>query len=97
MQVLKIARLRYLYTVSLPGATYTGKMPPLVEAGFRCISNHIGFGKVTKYPANWYTAASHINRLDFFIKKLGLSDITLFVQDWGGPIGLVNAVRNPNV
>ena len=76
---------------------YRKMIPPLVKAGFRCIApDHIGFGKSDKVlQPDWYTAASHINRLAVFIEKLELSDITLFVQDWGGPIGLVNAVRNP--
>ena len=81
--------------VSLPELPIQKNDSPLVKAGFRCIApDHIGFGKSDKVlQPDWYTAASHINRLAVFIEKLELSDITLFVQDWGGPIGLVNAVR----
>ena len=57
---------------------YRKMIPPLVKAGFRCIApDHIGFGKSDKVlQPDWYTAASHINRLAVFIKKLELSDIT---------------------
>ena len=49
----------------------------------------IGFGRSDKLtnPED-YTFALHLNILEGVIAKLGLSDITLVVQDWGGMIGL---------
>ena len=55
-----------------------------------------GFGKSDKVlqPRLVYSCFAH-QSIRCLHQKIGLSDITLFVQDWGGPIGLVNAVRNP--
>ena len=49
----------------------------------------IGFGKSDKI-VNWkhYSFDLHFRSLGNFIKKLGLNDITLVVQDWGGLLGL---------
>jgi len=62
----------------------------------RCIvSDHIGFGLSDK-PADWsYLPEEHANNLSLLIDELDLKDITLVVQDWGGPIGLSYAVNNP--
>ena len=62
----------------------------LREAGYRCIApDHIGFGRSDKVtvPA-WYDIARHTANLTTLIEALDLRDVTLFVQDWGGPIGL---------
>ena len=76
---------------------YRKMIPPLIKAGFRCVApDHIGFGKSDKIlQDDWYIIDKHIDRLAVFIEKLNLSNITLFVQDWGGPIGLINAVQTP--
>lgn len=76
---------------------YRRMIPPLVAAGYRCIApDHIGFGRSDKIlDDNWYVIDAHIARLRQFIEALDLRAMTLFVQDWGGPIGLVNAVASP--
>ena len=76
---------------------YRKMIPPLIKAGFRCVApDHIGFGKSDKIlQDDWYIIDKHIDRLAVFIEKLNLLNITLFVQDWGGPIGLINAVQTP--
>lgn len=63
---------------------------------FRCIAvDLIGFGLSDK-PLDWsYLPEDHAKTLGAFIDKLGLSSFTLFVQDWGGPIGLANAIEHP--
>ena len=62
----------------------------------RCMAmDHIGFGLSDK-PADWtYLPAAHARNLETLIKTLELQDITLIVQDWGGPIGLSYAVNYP--
>jgi haloalkane dehalogenase len=62
----------------------------------RCIAlDHIGFGLSDK-PYDWsYHPADHARNLHVLIDQLGLRDITLVVQDWGGPIGLSYAVNQP--
>lgn len=76
---------------------YRKMIPPLLEAGYRCIApDHIGFGRSDKVTDDkWYVIDRHIERLAGFIERLDLHDITMVVQDWGGPIGLINAVAMP--
>ena len=63
----------------------------------RCIAtDHIGFGLSDK-PNDWsYLPAGHAANLTALIDGLGLKDITLVLQDWGGPIGLSYAVAHPD-
>jgi haloalkane dehalogenase len=57
--------------------------------------DHIGMGLSTK-PLDWiYTLESHIVALEALVLELDLTDITLVVHDWGGPIGLGVAARHP--
>lgn len=62
----------------------------------RCIApDHIGFGLSDK-PHDWsYLPREHARNLHALIEHLELRDITLAVQDWGGPIGLSYAVERP--
>ncbi len=67
------------------------------DAGYRCIApDHIGFGRSDKVtlPA-WYDIARHTANLAALVERLDLRDITLFVQDWGGPTGLAQVVAMP--
>lgn len=77
---------------------YRHMIPPLVAAGFRCIApDHIGFGRSDKVlDDQWYVIERHIDRLGELIRRLDLRNITVFVQDWGGPIGLINLMRMPD-
>ena len=72
---------------------YRDMIPPLVEAGYRCIApDHMGFGKSDKpTDIHWYTIARHTEIMTTLITSLDLNDITLVCQDWGGPIGLAQA------
>jgi haloalkane dehalogenase len=70
----------------------------LVDAGLRVIApDNIGFGRSDKLtdPTD-YTFARHIDWMHSAITRLGLRDITLVVQDWGGPIGLSVLAREPD-
>lgn len=76
---------------------YRSVIPPMLAAGYRCIApDHIGFGRSDKVtdPA-WYDIARHTDNLRRLIDELRLRDITLFVQDWGGPIGLAQVATMP--
>lgn len=70
----------------------------LVAAGWRCIApDHIGFGRSDKVTdESWYSIARHARAHAMLMEVLGLTDITLFVQDWGGPIGLMHAAAHPD-
>lgn len=67
------------------------------DAGYRCIApDHIGFGRSDKVTdPDWYDIARHTANLTALVEQLDLGDITLFVQDWGGPTGLAQVAAMP--
>ena len=70
---------------------------PMVAAGYRCIApDHIGFGRSDKVtdPA-WYNIARHTSNMAAFVEQLNLQQVTIMVQDWGGPIGLAQVAAMP--
>ncbi|MEO3759287.1 haloalkane dehalogenase [Mycobacterium sp. B14F4] len=70
----------------------------LREKGFRVLAfDNVGYGRSDKPtdPTD-YTFARHIDWLHSAITGLDLRDITLVVQDWGGPIGLSVLARDPD-
>ena len=64
---------------------------------YRCIAmDHIGFGLSDK-PSDWtYLPEAQARNVEALIESLGLKDITLAVNDFGGPIGLSYAIRHPD-
>ncbi len=76
---------------------YRTMIPPLVDAGFRVLApDLIGFGKSDK-PAKLadYTYQRHVDWVTAWMDAVGLTDITLFGQDWGSFIGLRIAGEQP--
>lgn len=75
---------------------YRHMIPPLVAAGLRAIAPDLpGFGKSDK-PGRIgdYSYEQHVRWMTSFVEQLGLTDITLFCQDWGSLIGLRVAAEN---
>ena len=67
-----------------------------LSGSHRCIAvDYIGFGLSDKPPAWSYLPEDQAKNVEILIEKLGLTDITLVVQDWGGPIGISYAVKRP--
>ncbi|MEO1065283.1 MAG: haloalkane dehalogenase [Actinomycetota bacterium] len=77
---------------------YRRMIPPLVEAGYRCIApDLIGFGRSDKPTSRAvYTYAGHVAWMRSFLDQLGLSFRSVFAQDWGGLIGLHLVVGDPD-
>lgn len=67
-----------------------------LSASHRCIApDHIGFGLSDK-PYSWsYLPADHAGNFAALMDALDLDEITLVVNDWGGPIGLSYALAHP--
>jgi haloalkane dehalogenase len=64
---------------------------------FRCVAlDYPGFGLSTAAPGYGFLPAEHAAVVARFIDELALSDITLVVNDWGGPIGLSVAGDRPD-
>ncbi|MBJ7604514.1 MAG: alpha/beta fold hydrolase [Candidatus Dormibacteraeota bacterium] len=75
---------------------YRNFIGPIAGAGYRAIApDLIGFGRSDK-PVSTYTYRGHIDSLTGHLLALDLREITLVVQDWGGPIGLGFAARHPD-
>jgi len=77
----------YLYRHMLEG---------LVAAGRRVVCpDYAGFGRSDKPTDHgWYTYDRHVESVSAQLETLELQDVTVVVQDWGGPIGLRWAVEN---
>jgi haloalkane dehalogenase len=77
---------------------YRRMIPPLVEAGFRCVApDLIGFGRSDKpVDRSVYTYARHVSWMKGFLDAVELPVSTLFAQDWGGLIGLRVAAEQPD-
>jgi haloalkane dehalogenase len=61
---------------------------------FRCVAlDYPGFGLSTAPAGYRYTIAEHARVVDGFVEQLALREVTLMVQDWGGPIGFWVATR----
>ncbi len=69
---------------------YRKMIPVFVENGFRVIApDLIGFGKSDKpSERSDYSYTSHLSWLSKLIEKLDLKNVNLFIQDWGGLLGL---------
>ncbi len=79
------------------GFLYRKMIPVLARAGHMVIApDLIGFGRSDK-PAERsdYTFQNHMDWLTAFVHRLGLRNITLVCQDWGGLLGLRLVAENP--
>jgi haloalkane dehalogenase len=62
----------------------------------RCIApDYLGFGRSAAPRAFSYRPPAHATLIERLLRDLGLSDVTLVLHDWGGPIGLSYALRHP--
>jgi haloalkane dehalogenase len=69
---------------------YRKVMVRVLDAGHRCVVPDLpGFGRSDK-PVDdaWYSYDNHTRAISTLLEELDLRDVTLVVQDWGGPIGL---------
>jgi len=66
-----------------------------LTAHYRCVAlDLIGFGKSDK-PDLDYRFLTHYHFLHEFVGGLGLTDLTLVLHDWGGPLGFRLAQHQP--
>ena len=77
------------------GYLYRAFIPRLAELGRVVVPDHMGFGKSETPQDKSYSAREHCENLASLLLELGLSDVTLVGQDWGGPIGGQFAYRYP--
>lgn len=63
----------------------------------RCVApDYFGFGRSDKpTDPSWYSYDAHYASVERFVEELDLRDLTVVVQDWGGPIGFRLCVSVP--
>jgi haloalkane dehalogenase len=73
------------------------KLIPRLSRGARVIApDYFGFGRSDKpVERAWYSYDRHYGSIERLVQGLELSDLTVVVHDWGGPIGLRLAVELP--
>jgi len=69
---------------------YRKIIPVVARAGYRVVApDYIGFGRSDKFATrSAYSYQKFVDWLCEFVTSLDLQRITMFCQDWGGPIGL---------
>ena len=75
---------------------YRHMLDRLVGSGHRVVCpDLVGFGRSDK-PTDqaWYTYDRHVETVTRHLDQIELDDVTVVVQDWGGPIGLRWAVQH---
>jgi pimeloyl-ACP methyl ester carboxylesterase len=77
------------------GYIYRRFIPAIAKANRVIVPDHMGFGKSETPADREYTLSTHVANLTALIETLDLRDITLVMQDWGGPIGIGYTVRHP--
>lgn len=69
-----------------------------LRGSYRCVAlDYPGFGLSTAPAGFGYTPREESAVVEEFVDALGLHDVTLVMQDWGGPIGLGVAERRPEL
>ena len=75
---------------------YRHMLEALVSSGHRVVCpDLVGFGRSDKpTELGWYTYERHVEHVTRHLEQIELEDVTVVVQDWGGPIGLRWAVEH---
>jgi haloalkane dehalogenase len=67
-----------------------------LAGSYRVIApDHMGFGKSETPEHRTYWLQDHVDNIEKFVLALDLSDITLVMHDFGGPVGMGLAARHP--
>lgn len=68
---------------------YRKVVPALTALGFRCVAPDLfGYG-LSEHPVRFqFTASEQADALLAFVQALGLDDLVVLGQDWGGPLAL---------
>jgi haloalkane dehalogenase len=76
---------------------YRKMIPPLAQTNRVIVPDLFGFGRSDKpTDRGFYTYDRHVDSIVKLLDHLDLTNATIVVQDWGGPIGLrVAAVERP--
>lgn len=69
-----------------------------LRGSYRCVAlDYPGFGLSRAPPGFGFTPREESRVVEELVDRLGLQDVTLVMQDWGGPIGIALAERRPEL
>lgn len=67
-----------------------------LASDYRCIApDYLGFGRSDAPPTFSYQPSAHATLVETWLQRLDLTNLTLVLHDWGGPIGMSYALRHP--
>jgi len=74
------------------------KLIPTLAGVARCVApDYLGFGRSDKpTDRGWYSYDRHYDSIERLVRELDLRNLTVVVQDWGGPIGFRLCVTEPD-
>jgi haloalkane dehalogenase len=78
----------YLYRHLIAGLSATHRV---------IVPDHMGFGKSQTPAERTYWLQDHIDNLEALVTDLDLSDVTLVMHDFGGPVGMGLLARRPEL
>lgn len=78
------------------GYLYRNFIPKLSRDYRVIVPDYMGYGKSETPQDKEYSFKSHVENLAALIEHLGLEDITIVCQDWGGPITGAYTLRYPD-
>jgi len=78
------------------GYLYRNFIPRLSKRGRVIVPDHMGFGKSETPQDREYSIREHADNLERLLLSLDVQNVTLVLQDWGGPIGSSFAIRHPD-
>jgi cis-3-alkyl-4-acyloxetan-2-one decarboxylase len=78
------------------GYLYRNIIPRLDKYGRVIVPDQMGFGKSETPQDRAYSIQEHCDNLEKLVLDLDLTNLTLVLQDWGGPIGSTIAYRHPD-
>ncbi len=78
------------------GYLYRNFIPKLAKTHRVIVPDHMGFGKSETPKNKEYVFKTHVENLMALVDDLGLTDLTIVAQDWGGPIAGSFALRQPD-
>jgi haloalkane dehalogenase len=74
------------------------KIIAALKSDFRCVAlDYPGYGMSDAPPGYGFTPREHSAVVERFVDLVGLNELTLMVQDWGGPVGFGLAGRRPEL
>lgn len=75
---------------------YRRMVPPIAGLARAIVPDYLGFGRSDKpIGREWYSYDGHYASIERLVEGLDLTELTLVLHDWGGPIGLRLALAHP--